>query len=283
MANLPRYNPAENLRRILIDKNASYLLLEGEEDIPIYESIARSYLHTMKCTSDFIPIHGGGKEKVVEFAKNNSTTNFLAILDMDFDVTWEADDERIIVLGKYSIENYIYSPDTMIPFISNILSCGEREAAEWFAEKFDLWKEHVFTGASSMLKSLYYYQQHIDTGRYKWADSFILEDIGWRIDTTRVDSIISDLYDGNIPITDINDNFFTDDLNKNNILNYFPGKILIPSLYRFIKEHVDILSGISLGSIVSNCRSFFKYATSFLLRDREMTTVLQPMFLFIVG
>lgn len=116
MESLPKYTAEENIRRIMMEDGSKFILVEGEDDVHLYEASIKMMLVGREGAVEFIPVFGGGKTKISEFVQQTEQTNFIAILDRDFDISTPIMDQRVIYLDKYSIENYFFTDCIEIVF-----------------------------------------------------------------------------------------------------------------------------------------------------------------------
>lgn len=105
MSGMPRYNCDENFRRIKRQKTLKFVVVEGVDDVPIYESVL-SYLS--KDGVEYDVIHSEGKKNIKKFHDENpSLKNCIYIADKDFDDT-RLPMDNVVFLNRYSIENYFF-------------------------------------------------------------------------------------------------------------------------------------------------------------------------------
>lgn len=228
-----QYNPAENLKRILMDKHTKYVVVEGEEDIPKYEATIKSLSNK---EFDFEPIFLGGKENIKSLLQNLGHKNFVAITDKDFDEHTLTSDPRLIILSRYSIENFVFCPNVLIPLVAHLVRDTEMNTKRWF----DLsdWITDLHAKLQVLLKALFYYQNNVLTNRKQWSGREFLENGSWRVCPAKVDQLLNDLFDNNIPVAEINSAGKYQRISRQDLVKYFPGKLLIRSLYRYIREKI---------------------------------------------
>lgn len=236
------YTVEENLLRIKMDRNTKYLVVEGVDDIPKYECSLRSITNTV----DFEPIHVGGKVAINKLVGECTSDNFIAIVDKDFDLPSLSVDERILVLGKYSIENYTFSMDILVPLLASTLNQTEATVKGWFS--LDEWSAHVFNECRLLLRLFHYYQTIYTGDRQGWSKSFLLDGNDWSINKEKVEAVINNLLGNSIELDTVKGHQDFIGLDKIGFLAVFPGKMLMTSIYRYLKNKVKETYG--------NCKAF---------------------------
>ena len=188
------YSPAENINRILMDKNTKYVVVEGDSDIPKYESTIRALTNNIV---DFEPVSLGCKDNIKSLLRDVKNNNFIAITDGDFDGHTMPKDARLIVLSRYSIENFIFCNNVITPLIANLVKTSEASTRTWFDIKE--WIEHLHKKLPLLLRALFYYQNNVHTDRKSWTKADLFVNNCWKVCSIKVNALLNYLFDNNIP------------------------------------------------------------------------------------
>lgn len=279
MPKIPTYNSEENLRRIKMQKKLSFVVVEGADDVPIYESCLSSM--SPDCNQYDI-VFAGGKTAIRKFLLSNTTDNAIFIIDRDFyDIG--ISDMRIVSLDRYSIENYFICEEVISRSLQFILGCKFQDALEAF--NLDEFISEVSEALGLLIKVIFYYQREIaphSTGeeRPAWSDFFLCENASWRLCADRIQELIDVLlptqeliraaeeyYDANFSLT-------------GSVIHNFPGKMLKHSLQRYIRHKISELRPSARGKFgdVETARVLL---SSSMHRSTSMISVLQPVVSFI--
>lgn len=274
------YTAKENLMRIQMEKNTKFILVEGVTDIAIYESFLRGWMSSHEIDSDFEVVDGGGKESILEFLNDTSIENLKSILDMDFDKNKEFNDVRVVVLDKYSIENYVISSDCIIPVIAVVMNESETSIRTWF--NLEPWEEHCYSVCSLLLMSLVYHQAHISENREAWGKSVLVMDgRRWEISESKVSKLIKKIMPVDVTKNDVITYFPFRPLTKNKFVSLFPGKLSLKSVYQYVKKEINDRSKVKIGRYFNNEQSFTCFSAAFLVRDKEFTKIMKPVLNFL--
>ncbi len=283
MSKLISYTGEENLMRIKMQKRTKFILIEGEDDIPIYESIFNSSAFEKNINIDFEITFGGGKPKILDFIKRYQKKNFKAILDLDFDYNEKIVDSRTIYLDCYSLENYFFNKIVFSYLIANILKKNMNEVKEWL--DISTWYNHVNSECILCLKYLFYYQKAYNGDRNKWSNTFIVSNNSiWKIDQIKINGLVAKIKEetnvGNITIEE----YFISTFPKFKCVSrVFPGKMLFVSFYRFIKQFLEKEYAGKFGSNFSNDSALKNFAASFLRFNPNLRRLLDPVFIFLTN
>jgi len=167
------YTPDENINRIMMDRNTKYLVLEGVDDIPKYESAIKQ----IDVELDFQPIALGCKNKVLSLLSQVRNTNFVAIVDLDFDQVQMPTDSRLLTLKRYSIENYLISSTIINSFVGSLTNVPKNEVPLWLT--INEWVSHTHEKLKGLIKTLHYYQTQVNTDRLSWNSVDLTTNGGW--------------------------------------------------------------------------------------------------------
>jgi hypothetical protein len=274
-----KYSPEENRRRILMDKHTKYVVVEGEEDIPKYESFIRS----LSVNANFVPLFIGGKEGIKSLISSNKNTNFMAIADRDFNEDTMPQDARLIIISRYSIENFIFCPNVLNPLIANLTHDSEINIANWF--NLEDWKANLTEKLGFLLKALYYYQTTVTTNRKSWSTLEFLNNNCWSVSEVKTDGIIKNLYDNSVPEENIESVEKFGEINNDVMIKYFPGKLLLLSLYRFIKAKFTekFNDSSKLTKRIGNQSSLVLSASAYLHRQNDLRDELSAVLEFVLS
>ncbi|MDH5561902.1 MAG: DUF4435 domain-containing protein [Deltaproteobacteria bacterium] len=281
MRKVLKYTGEENLIRIKMQSNTKFILVEGEDDLPIYENIFHSHAHDSKVEFDFEVTFGGGKSNINDFIKSYKKNNFSVVLDLDFDHSEKISDERVCYLDRYSIENYFYSRVVIGYLLSFVIKSNIKETLKWL--DITDWIKHVNDECLNCLKSIYYYQKKFDGDKSKWSCCFVLKDNGsWKIDRSKINSIITMITrDAGVTIDEIDDYFKFTFPEFECLTNVFPGKILFVSFYRFLKHFLENGYPGLFRANYTNEISFKNSAASFLRFNPDLRKAIGPVFKFL--
>jgi len=278
MKKLLKFTGEENLIRIKMQKNTKFIVVEGEDDIPIYETIFNSHVIERNLDIDFEVVYCGGKSKIINFAKLYSKNNFMAILDLDFDFNNKIVDHRLKYLEAYSIENYFFNKIVLSYILANILKSNMKIVLSQI--NISDWHNHINDECIDCLKHIYFYQKSYNNDKSKWSKLFICGDNGcWEIDRTKIEKIVQMIkIETGVSDQEI-DNFFTSTFpSYERITKVFPGKMLFTSFYRYVKQYMEKnYSGIFSANF-TNDKSFKNSSITYLKFNVECRKILLPVF-----
>ncbi|MDY0917954.1 DUF4435 domain-containing protein [Pseudomonas viridiflava] len=281
MPAIPSYNIEENFRRISRQKRLSFIVVEGADDVPIFESCLTSVLSN---TSQYDVIYSGGKTAIRDYLVSKKNSNVVFIIDRDFDDIGVTD-PRVVSLERYSIENYFICEDVIGHSLQFALSCKLKDALDLFS--LDEFKLSISRSLETLIKVIFYYQKVISpqkTGqeRPNWSDAFLCENGSWRLCEEQIQKLINEL----LPEPELvnkaksyyDQNFTLD----GSIIENFPGKILKHSLQRYIRHKIMEIKPGAKGKYndVETTRALL---SSVMHRSRPMARVLGPVVEFIKG
>jgi 5S rRNA maturation endonuclease (ribonuclease M5) len=233
MPSIRSYSAEENLRRIRMQKKLNFVVVEGPDDIPIYES----FLESLNVKNNFEVIFSGGKTAIKDFIKNHKSKNSIFIVDRDFDKN-EINDERVVYLNRYSIENYFICEEVISAALSLVFKCKKQDAKNIFS--LDEYRKEISHSIETLTKSLYYYQniiapQKVDEEKIAWSDMFICENNSWKICKKKVIQLIKTLIPDDEDQDKAKSEFEKKYTANVDFLYIFPGKMLKTSLQRYIQ------------------------------------------------
>lgn len=280
MSNFPKYTAEENITRVQMEKDVKFVVVEGLDDLPIYESTIRSMLPEQDLDMWDI-VHVGGKTNIKQLIEDCSHGNFICIADKDFDERIE--NESVINLSRYSIENFLICEEA----ISAALSIALRVKFQDVLSNFNLNKFHqeVEHNASHLIKALFYYHRVVAKGgnspNISWSDTNILaHPPKWGICNNQVQQIISKLIPENVTNEEIA-KYFEDNFEKSEKLAYdFPGKMIKVLLQRHVHEYFKAHK--KRGSPFSTLDSFTVCISAVLNKSNNFTRQIEPVLTFLM-
>lgn len=284
MAGIPTYDIEENLRRIDMQRSLKFIVVEGSDDVPIYENIISAATDN---AVDFEVIYSGGKPRIKTFLSENATIrNCIFIIDRDFDVL-DATFNNLVYLERYSIENFYFCEDVL----KAVIAMSVRVKLDVAQEIVDLqsFADHNTPMLLDLFLAIYYYQQVESKNLFErglpiesWSDAFICQNDNWRICPDKVQALISRLYPNGYNQT-IAENYYRDRyISSGNIIDDFPGKMLKVALQRYLKDTVIRLNP-KFGSKFSNTDTTCTLLMSNLHRSRVLNNNLTPVYNFLLG
>lgn len=236
MSSIRTYNSDENLRRIRRQKNLTFVIVEGSDDVPIYESCLS---HLAQDCRKYDIVFAGGKTAIKEYLSAHQTRNAIFIIDRDFhDI--DTDDDRIISLDRYSIENYFICSQVISHSLKFSLNCKFQDAVDAF--ELDEYVASIGESTELLVKAIFYYQKVVSKeivgARPAWSDSFLCENNSWRLCSHKIQNLIDLL----LPTDDLKNKaatYYQENFNlPGTVVDNFPGKILKHSLQRYIRQQV---------------------------------------------
>jgi len=281
MSKVISYTPTENLMRIKMQKKRHFVVVEGEDDVPIYEIALRSIVLEKNITTEFEVMHAGGKESIKKFIGCYSRINFKAILDLDFDHKDQIVDERVHYLDVYSIENYFFSKIVITYLLASILKKKFSDVNQWL-DMTD-WYAEINAQCLLLLKYLFYYQKAHCGDREKWSTSFIVRNKNcWKIDPLKV-SLVLDKIKTDIGVEDeVVEEYFRINFPTEECLSkVFPGKMVFISFYRYLKLYVEIGHKGVFGANYTNEGAFKNSSSSLLRFSPEFRKSIAPIIEFL--
>lgn len=279
MSSIRSYTSEENLRRIKMQKSLTFVIVEGSDDVPIYESCLSSMLPD--CTH-YDVIYSGGKTAIRNYLQDNKTANAVFVIDRDFhDIGIE--DKRIVSLDRYSVENYFICEEVISYSLQFALGCKFRDALEAFS--LNEYIESVTNALETLIKVIFYYQrvvapQHSGEIRPAWSDVFLCENSSWRLCNTKIQELTNQLLPDAALIQSAIEYYDQHFALGGSVIENFPGKILKHSLQRYIRHKVIDLKPTAKGKYndVETTRAML---SSVMHRSRHMMRVLSPVVAFV--
>lgn len=236
MTTVRTFSAEENMRRLKMQKKLTFVVVEGSDDVPLYESCLMMELGEV----DFDVIFSGGKKPIEEFLTSHSSNNAVFIVDKDFD-DFSISDERVVSLDRYSIENYFICEEVISHSIKFAISCRLQDAAE----AFDLTEfiEKTTRSIERLVKVLFYYQRHAvhkleAHEKQAWSDTFLCENNSWELSGDQIALLINRLAPTRQDIVDAEEYFSKFFESPGVLIDAFPGKMLKTSLQRYIRQQV---------------------------------------------
>ena len=278
MGSVRTYNGPENLRRIRMQKSTTFVVVEGSDDVPIYESCLS---HMAQGCEKYDVVFAGGKTAIRDYITANNTANVIFIIDRDFhDIG--LDDDRIISLDRYSIENYLICSQVISHSLKFALNCKFQDA--FVAFDIEEYVTSICRSTESLIKAIYYYQKiysrEIEGERPAWSDAFLCQNNSWELCSTKIESLINTL----LPTPQLiasaeayyNDNFTL----PGSAIENFPGKMLKHSLQRFIKQQVAAIRPGARGKY-HDVETTTELLSAVIHKSDHMNRVLAPVVEFI--
>ncbi len=278
MASLPQYNAEENFRRILMQKRLKFIVVEGVDDVPIYEYVLNC---TLSEPCDFDVVHAGGKIAIQSFIESNGNPpNCLFVVDKDFDEISVSSD-RLISLDRYSIENYYFCDEVVASTLAVSLRVKIEDARAILSlAEFNTGNNDI---VSQLLKAIFFYQKvvvpTISQGEPKpsWSDTFIYNDDGWIVCEEKSRALIRNLIPEEYSQEQIDTFFMASYQTDINITETFPGKMLKTSLQRFIHGKIKSLGVKRHNSKFNNIHNAYDLLTAHLHKSVALNNVLLPV------
>ncbi|MGF1874893.1 DUF4435 domain-containing protein [Photobacterium frigidiphilum] len=279
MATFTSYTPEENFRRVKRQKSLRFVVVEGVDDVPIYDS----FLNVMTNNEvDFDIFHAEGKVKIKNFLTENNNANIACIVDKDFhDI--ELEDNRLIELDRYSIENYFICEDVISASLQFVLKCTFTQAKGVFS--LEQFTNELSATLEDFLKSIFYYQTYLvpnmtEEASISWSDKFICKDRDWHVCQVHIRSVIDELIPDNVTKREIDDYFTANFNSSGSITHDFPGKMLKTSLQRYIKNSILDINPAIKGKF-GNIEIMKEALASVMYRSPSLKAVLEPVVLFL--
>lgn len=278
MTTIPSYNGQENLRRIKMQKTITFVIVEGSDDVPIYESCLA---HMAKDCSRYDIIYAGGKAAIRNHIENNRTSNAIFIIDRDFE-DFNISDSRIVSLDRYSVENYFICSEVISHSLKFALGCKFQDAMQAF--DLNQYIETITKSVERLIRALYYYQREVAPSiqgeRPAWSDVFLCENSSWMLCNEKIENLIKELLptDELVKAADI---YFHKNFSlPGSIIDSFPGKMLKHSLQRYIRQKVIELKPGAKGKY-NDVETTRELLSATMHRSQSMHKVLAPVVTFI--
>ncbi|WP_299793120.1 DUF4435 domain-containing protein [uncultured Shewanella sp.] len=240
MGNRPIFTYQEKLRSIRRRPGTKFVIVEGVDDVPAFCSTFRAAVGPASA-QHWEVFQAEGKRGVCDFLRSYQGSNVRYIVDKDFDDI-DLQDERLIILGRYSIENYYICQDILscslsVPLKQDPTLVKDDLQVNHFLEEVD--KE-----GARLLKACFYYHRvvapEINGEKPSWTDDdiYIKQDANsWGLCRASIDNIINKLLPGLEDWEEVN-NYFNQSFNSSGQTAFdLPGKMLKEPLRRFAKEY----------------------------------------------
>lgn len=274
MTTVRAFSAEENMRRLKMQKKLTFIVVEGSDDVPLYESCLMMEAEKI----DFDVIYSGGKKPIQDFLNTHHGTNAMFILDRDFD-DFDVSDSRVATLDRYSIENYFICEEVISHSIKFAIGCKFRDAAE----AFDLTEfiKKTTQSIDLLIKVLFYYQRHAvrlaaSNDKQSWSEEFLCGNNTWELCTQQVNKLISKLAPTQDDIKKA-ETYFAENFNHPDVLiNAFPGKMLKTSLQRYIRQQVMQIKPGAKGKY-NNVEDMRALLSSVLHHSSSLKLALKPV------
>jgi hypothetical protein len=275
MPEIPKYSSEENLRRIRMQKKLTFVIVEGSDDVPIYESCLNAMVP--EC-SQYDIVFAGGKTPIRSFLQSNATANAIFIIDRDFNDIGLLD-ERIISLEKYSIENYFICEEVISYCLQFVLGCKFKDALDAFS--LEEYVAEVSESLELLIKAIFYYQRELaqqgaGDERFAWSEHFLCENASWRLCRAKIQELVTLL----LPtpeLIQLAEDYYDENFSlSGSVVDNFPGKMLKHSLQRYIRQKIIELKPGAKGKFgdVETARVMLSAA---MHRSSQMARVLNPV------
>lgn len=278
MGSIRTYNGEENLRRIKMQKTTTFVVVEGSDDVPIFESCISQIAHDC---SRYDVIFAEGKTAIREYLTGSISENAIFIIDRDFQDIGLTD-TRLVSLDRYSIENYFICSQVICHSLKFALKCKYDDALNAF--NIDDYICSISVAAESLIKAIYYYQKvHSKTiigERPAWSDTFLCENNSWRLCGTKIENLIGLL----LPTDEAKaaaEVYYDENFNlPGTLIENFPGKMLKTSLQRYIKQQVLAIRPTAKGKY-HDTETTRELLSAVIHRSDNIIRVLTPVIEFI--
>ncbi|MDO6560596.1 DUF4435 domain-containing protein [Paraglaciecola chathamensis] len=275
MSSVIKYNPDENFRRLKRQKTLKFVIVEGQDDLPVYESVLSEMTQR---DIDFDIFYSGGKRPIEKFLDNNTVTNSMFIVDKDFDDI-DPSKGNIISLDRYSIENFFICEEVICSALQHVLKCKYEDARDRFS--LQEFAEHVAEGTEYLVKVLFYYQRKvvpdmIGEEKVSWSDRFLCSGASWKLCENQIQGLINELLPSNTNEDDIESYFNEYFTSSGSAVKDFPGKMLKASLQRYIREQLIAISP-KLNGKFNHINYMSDSLSSIMHRSSELRNILSPV------
>ncbi|ENC6710184.1 DUF4435 domain-containing protein [Vibrio harveyi] len=251
MSSEPIYTAEEYLDSVLFSKNTKFIIAEGPFDQFLYTE-AYEILSGLNIVdlSDHEIIFGGGKKSIYEWYKQEEPSNAKCIFDRDFDFSdYDLPEEFYVELDRYSIENYFFDQTVLYPFLRLTLSMNNDRVCEAFT--LDDLLLHWTEVMNPLLCTLYYYQKvFVSDSKAGWEVEFLCQDRSYHLCEDKVNNMVNKLLDEmEVTLDECISEFEKTNINQNCISIIFPGKLLMESFFRYVKNTCKDIKPESSGFI----------------------------------
>lgn len=279
MPAIPRYTGEENLRRIKMQKKLAFVVVEGSDDVPIYESCLSGL--TSGC-GEYDVVFSGGKTPIKNFLASYSGDNATFIIDRDFD-DFDVGGASIVSLDRYSVENYFICEEVIGYALQFVLGCKFRDVKGVFS--LDEYVTEISDALEVLIKVLFFYQkviskEKIGEEKFPWGDFFLCQNNSWRLCRGRIQELIQLLLPNAERVPEAIAYYDAHFARKGNIVEDFPGKMLKHSLQRYIRSKIVELKPGERGKFgdVETARVML---SAVMHRSSNMGRILEPVVRFL--
>lgn len=234
MSSIPIYTPSENITRVEMEHAIKFVVVEGSDDVPTYESVLNTNLKDAN-SFDWDVIHVGGKTNIKKLIEEVDSENYICIADKDFDPSLNYD--NLLTLNRYSIENFYICEEAISAALAIALKAKYKDVIQIFSLR-EFFNE-VETGAKKLLLAIYYHHHNIAPSqqdrRISWSDKCLNRNPPeWGICPKKVDNLIAELIPSNIGEDEML-TFFENSFNSTGVVAFdLPGKMLRVLLQRYV-------------------------------------------------
>ncbi|TLU61227.1 DUF4435 domain-containing protein [Thalassotalea litorea] len=239
MSSRPQFSIDEKLRQVRRRPSTKFVIVEGVDDVPAYSALFCSVL-SPGSEHQWEVFQVKGKTNVINFLESYTGNNVRYIVDRDFDPI-ASQDERLVTLARYSLENYFLCDN----IISYSLAVPLKGTASSIRDdlKFQEFLSAINNQVERMLKACFYYQRVIAptiTGnKPSWSDDSIhISNNGtsWLLCDTSISETIDKLIPSEVTSQEIDDFYSQHGIIDENAAYLIPGKMLSEPLRRFTKQ-----------------------------------------------
>ncbi|WP_372822214.1 DUF4435 domain-containing protein [Pseudomonas parafulva] len=278
MGSIRTYNGEENLRRTRMQKSTTFVVVEGSDDVPIYESCLS---HMAQECSKYDVVFSGGKTPIRDYIKDHKNKNVVFIIDRDFQ-DMDLEDNRIVSLDRYSIENYFICSQVISHSLKFSLNCKFQDAADAF--NLNEYIASICNSTELLIKAIYYYQKvatkESEGPRPAWSETFLCQNSSWELCSHKVQDLINTL----LPTPEIKsraDAYYQENFKlPGTSIENFPGKMLKHSLQRYIRQQVLKIRPSSRGKY-TDVETTREQLSAVIHRSDHITRVLNPVVQFL--
>lgn len=277
MGAIRTYNGEENLRRIRMQKSTTFVVVEGADDVPIYESCLNHIAHDCQ---KYDVISADGKSAIRDYLRDHASANAIFIIDRDFQ-DLDSDDDRLVSLDRYSIENYFICSQVISHSLKFALRCKFQDAFNAF--DLDEFINSTSQSTEKLIKAIYYHQKVLsgqDGERQSWSDAFLCENNSWTLCSTKIDQLVNSI----LPTPEEKaaaDIYYQENFNlPGTIIDIFPGKMLRHSLQRYIRQQVQVIRPSARGKY-ADVETTRELLSSVIHKSDHIVRVLAPVAHFI--
>ena len=273
MFSLPKFTADENLDQILLDKRTPFVLVEGPFDQVIYEESCHLLTKSRDDISPKEIVFGGGKKNITNFILENSPNNVICLFDRDFDNgSYPINDSYYVELNRYSIENYFFDVKVISHLLSKLLSVSNLviESKLNLNDIYNEWENKT----RSLLAVLFFYQKKYDGEKSSWDIEFICESESYELCSHKISLLCEKLLsEMDVSQSDCIIEFNKHDLSNECISNLFPGKLLLESYFRYLRQLCNSYKRKSF-SPVSSSKSLISQLAPRLIYSDDFESIL---------